>query len=173
MSSAVGGEIARTALRSGHPLPSVSGRSRSSPSRSPARAVDRGQAPVGQIDDRPIPHRGAVRGADAHAGRKIEMANYDQDAARRLMAANTGMNARPSLRPRRLTSDADPANVTDSRSASLAAVAHLELAVYPGSGKSDLLRHLMVHRFSMGHDVFATDIIRGGVGYPSLPAAAS
>src|SRR5699024_2202851 len=101
------------------------------------------------------------------------MSNYDKHAARRLMAENPGMNYTAALRTVREKRDDLPWDVSDFLSASLADVSHLELVGYPGSGKSVLLRHLMVHRFSMGHDVFAIDIIRGGVDYPSVPAAAS
>ena len=101
------------------------------------------------------------------------MSNYDKHAARRLMAENPGMNYTAALRTVREKRDDLPWDVSRFLDASLADVSHLELVGHPGSGKSVLLRHLMVHRFSMGHDVFAIDIIKGGADYPSAPAATS
>ena len=105
------------------------------------------------------------------------MSNYDKHAARRLMAENPGMNYTAALRTVREKRDDLPWDVSRFLDASLADVSHLELVGHPGSGKSVLLRHLMVHRFSMGHDVFAIDIIKGGIDYPedflSAPAATS
>ena len=105
------------------------------------------------------------------------MSNYDKHAARRLMAESPGMNYTAALRTVREKRDDLPWDVSDFLSASLADVSHLELVGRSGSGKSVLLRHLAVHRLSVGHDVFAIDIIKGGIDYPedflSAPAATS
>lgn len=105
------------------------------------------------------------------------MSNYDKHAARRMMAENPGMNYTAALRAVLEKRDDLPWDVSDFLSASLADVSHLELVGHPGSGKSVLLRHLMVHRLSLGYDVFAIDIIKGGIDHPedflAAPAATS
>ena len=105
------------------------------------------------------------------------MSNYDKHSARRLMAENPGMNYTAALRTVREKRDDLPWDVSRFLDASLADVSHLELVGRSGSGKSVLLRHLVVHRLSMGHDVFVIDIVKGGIDYPedflSAPAATS
>ena len=95
------------------------------------------------------------------------MSNYDKHAARRLMAENPGMNYTAALRTVREKRDEIPWDVSDFLSASLADIPHLDIVGHSGSGKSVLLRHLEVHRLSLGYDVFVIDTIRGGIDHPS------
>lgn len=95
------------------------------------------------------------------------MSNYDKHAARRLMAENPGMNYTAALRTVREKRDEIPWDVSDFLSASLADIPHLDIVGHSGSGKSVLLRHLEVHRLSLGYDVFVIDTIKGGIDHPS------